>query len=329
MNKKLKAVISVTFVFLFVLSVVAVNPVDACNNRTQTTRGEAYGIGYTQIIGSLGDASYVIRLPDNWNKELIIGCRSYYNAYSPTKNPDPELQFDALAAIFIAQGYAYAASDYGAQGYCVKEGMKATYQLTTYVIQRYHVRGDVFIFGGSMGGQIALLLADKYPGLYSGVLDMCGPKDMVLMYKSAVLIANSNLTEIRSMLGWPAIIPDSSVQGFKDFCTLSAADIEKETNGKPESNLRAYTRISPVNNTHIKTHVTSLVGALDFVVPLSQTMEYQTAITKAGRSSLYTMIVVPTGGHIDNTTMTQAPAALSQLISLANNHHCPINHCYH
>jgi dipeptidyl aminopeptidase/acylaminoacyl peptidase len=327
LNKNLKPTLFVFVSILLVFSILQVNPSLACKTENQNTitRGTYGTMQYTQFTGALDQANYVIRVPDQWNGMLIIGC----HAYSYNRAANMQFQFDALAQPFIAQGYAYTASDYGAQGFCVKEGMKATHQLTEYVIDHFHVRGKIFIFGGSMGGEIALLLADKYPHLYSGVLDICGPKNLAEMYQNGLVISTSSLSQIRTILGWPATVPDSSVQGFKTFCTVSIADLQTETGGSPDTKPHAYARISPVNNTDIKVPVISLVGGIDFVVPLPQTMEYKNAITASGHSSLYTMIVVPTGGHIDAKTMAQAPAALTQLIEISNSYHtCPVVKCH-
>jgi len=284
------------------------------NGHPSITRGEVYGAPYTQIDGTLGGANYVVRIPDTWNGMLIVGC----HAYSWLRAPNSQFQGDALAAVFIAQGYAYASSDFGNEGYCVKDGMTSTYQLTEYVINKYHVTGKIFLFGASMGGEIALLLGEKFPRTYSGILDICGPKDMDIMYGLAATTANSNLDQIRTILGWPSIVPDATVQDFKNFAITFISDIKKETHGTPETKPRAYEKISPVDNAHIRIPVISLVGGADFVVPLSQTYEYQTAVTNAGKSDLYKMIVVPTGGHVDAITLAQAPAAMSQLIAWSN-----------
>ena len=301
------SILSMTLVFLFLMSSSLV----LAHSPTQTTRGFANGKEYTQTIGDLGGATYVIRIPDEWNGGLIIGC----HAYNHLQMPDPEFQFDSLASVFIAQGYAYAASDYGSTGYCIHDAVIRTHQLTEYVINNYGIVGKVFIFGGSMGGEVALLLGEKYPELYSGVLDICGPKDVVVAYNDASLIASMTLDQIRAALGWPSLVPDATVQGFKDFCSTFVSDVKAETGGTPETKPKAYQRISPVNHTDISIPVISLVGGADFIVPIKQTTEYQNAVNQAGQSSLYKVIVVPDGGHIDTKTLAQAPSALSQLIS--------------
>lgn len=309
MNKKIRNI------FLTSLVLIILTAIAPAMGETSTTRGSANGMGYTQTTGNLGGANYVVRMPDSWNGMLIVGCHAYFM----NRDPNQEFQFDNLAAVFIGQGYAYAASDYGAQGYCVNAGVNQTYQLTEYVISNYSVTGKVFIFGGSMGGEIALLLGEKYPGIYSGVLDMCGPKDLAASYSSGVVLAGSSLEQIRQIYGWPLSAPaDATVQSFKDFAVTSGIDLVAETGGTPTTAPQAYEKISPVNHVNISIPIISLVGSNDYIVPLSQTNGYQSAVAAAGHSDLYRMIVVQGGGHIDAVTLVQAPAALSQLIAQAN-----------
>ena len=53
-------------------------------------------------------------------------------------------------------------SSFGAGGYCIQKGMNATYELTQYIVSTYNV-SKVIVMGFSMGGNIALLLGEKYP----------------------------------------------------------------------------------------------------------------------------------------------------------------------
>ena len=297
---------------LVVLFLIAVTP--AMAKPVNTTHGTANGMGYTETSGILGGANYFVRIPDSWNGMLFVGCHGYYATHSDFM----QYQFDSLGAYLISNGYAYAASDYGADGYSVKDGEIRTHQLTEYVIDNFGVSGKVFLFGGSMGGEIALLLGEKYPDLYSGVLDICGPKDLTSMYTQGALIASSSLSEIRTILGWPATVPDASVQAFKNFAIVSGEDLTAETGGTPTTKSQAYQRISPTEHADISIPMISLVGSADYTVPLSQTIEYQNAIKEAGQSSLYKMIVVSGGGHINAKTLSQAPAALTQLVVWSN-----------
>ena len=299
---------------VFTLAFVLIVSTMATPALAEVTRGTAGSMGYTQTTGNLGGANYVIRIPDEWNGNLIVGCHAYFI----DRDPNQQFQFDDLAAKFIAKGYAYAASDYGALGYCVNAGFNQTYELTRYVISQYNVTGRVVLFGGSMGGQIALLLGEKYPNIYCGVLDICGPKDLVTMYNDGTYIAGATLEQIRAFYGWPATVPaDSTVQFFKDFAARSGVDLIAETGGSPTAVPQAYEKISPLNHANISIPVISLVGTKDYIVQLSQTQAYQNAITTAGHSENYTMIIVEGGGHLDAITMAQASTALELLIAIA------------
>ncbi len=135
---------------------------------------------YVEYVGTLGGANFVVRIPDNWNGMLIVGCHGY--SY-PTWNPDYQFALYG-GSLFnaINSGFAYAASSFGEGGYAVKEGMLHTHQLTEWVIDNFHVTDKVILVGASMGGTISLLLGEKYPELYDGVLDICGGKDLTARY---------------------------------------------------------------------------------------------------------------------------------------------------
>ena len=246
---------------------------------------------YTTITGILGGADYIIQIPKTWNGMLVVACPWYQ--LPPNRNC--HLQYQPLSEVLLAMGYAFACSNYGADGYPVQKGMIRIHQLTEYVIDNYHVTGKVFVIGGSMGGNIALLLGEKYPNLYSGVLDMCGTKDLIDAYTGTAYFATLTPEEISDMLG--ISLPDA--EGFLYFCTTINNDFRIETGGTPETKLKAYERISPTYNAHIQIPVITIIGEWDGVVPMSQHEMYQAAIDAAGCSDLYSQIIVPEAGHVD------------------------------
>ena len=323
MNKKNVLISALTLLMLL----GAVSPALACSRTTSPTiaYGNAYGMDYTQITGTLSDAAYIIQIPKTWNGMLVVACPWYQ--FPP--NPNCHLLYQPLSEVFLSLGYAFACSNYGADGYPIQKGMNAIHQLTEYVIDKYHVHGKVFVMGGSMGGNIALLLGEKYPHLYSGVLDLCGTKDLVTAYNGGVFIAGLSIDEFRAYMGWPATIPDANVLSFQAFLTTVSNDIKTETGGTPQSKPNAYAKISPVDNTDIRIPVISIVGGLDFVVPMSQHLEYQDAIAEAGHSDLYRMYVIPNGGHIDAPIFAAVPAHLLELVAWSNSLiHAPCHRCH-
>ena len=71
----------------------------------------------------------------------------------------------------VQEGFAAAASSYGNKGFDEKFGVIRTHQLTEFAIDKFDVTGKVFLQGISLGGSIALVLGERYPDVYSGVLD--------------------------------------------------------------------------------------------------------------------------------------------------------------
>jgi hypothetical protein len=279
---------------------------------TTVTYGNAYDLmNYTQITGTLGGAAYIIQIPETWNGMLVVACPWYQ--FPPNSNC--HLLYNPLSLTLLTMGYAFACSNYGADGFPIQKGMIRIHQLTEYVIDNYHVTGKVFVMGGSMGGNIALLLGVKYPDLYSGVLDLFSAKDWASAYNGASYIAILSLDQIRAVMGWPPTVPDASVQLLKDFMFVLSNDIRIETGGTPETKPQAYSRISAIDNVDLSVPVISIVGAKDFLVPFSDYLLYQNAVDEAGHSDLYRMYIIPDGGHVDGPIFAAVPAHLTELVA--------------
>ena len=107
------------------------------------------------VAGTLpGGARWAADVPANWNGTLLLWSRGY----SP-KAGDPEIAPAGLAAPLLAQGYALAASNYGASGWALEEAVPA--QLTTVAAfaGRYGKPKRVVAWGNSMGGLVNTALA--------------------------------------------------------------------------------------------------------------------------------------------------------------------------
>jgi len=307
MNRK-SIVIVLALALLMMFAAVA--PAFACSRTI--THANAYGMDYTQITGTLRDAAYIIQIPKTWNGMLVVACPWYQLPPDRTCH----LQYQPLSEVLLSMGYAFACSNYGADGYPVKKGMIAIHQLTEYVIHNYHVRGKVFVLGGSMGGNIALLLGEKYPHLYSGVLDLCGTKDLIDAYTNTAYFATFTPLEISEMFG----IPLADAEGLLYFFTSISHDIMVETRGPPETKLKAYERISPTYNAHIQIPVISIIGEMDATLPMSQNDMYQTAIDAAGCSNLYKRYIVEDADHVDvdPRIFAAVPEHLTELVAWSN-----------
>ncbi len=285
----------------------------------------AKAAGYTEYTGNLGDANFVVRFPDQWNGMLAVVCRGY--SATPVLDARTSL-YNSTATALLPQGFAVAASNFGPTGgFIPLTGMNSTYQLTRYLIDTYHISGKVFLVGASMGGDVVLLSAEKYPMTYSGVLDLAGVKNATESYEYKTLIASMSLPEIQSYVttnfGAVPNWPNASLQGIKNFCNTSAADYVKTTGGTPQTKPKEYEDMSPVYHANITIPVITVHGTGDVIVPIWQTTKmYQAAVAAAGRSSLYRIYTTPpilTGtGHVDANVMAEVPGRFAELVGMSN-----------
>ncbi len=262
--------------------------------------------GYTQYVGTLGGANYVIRIPDEWNGMLVVGCHGYMSAFW---YPDAQFQMDSvvnsentsMVLSLIEQGFAYAASSYGERGWSVKEGMIRTHQLTEYVINNYGVTGKVLLVGISMGGGIVLQLGEKYPELYDGVLDIVGAKNSSDIYLGTVALINDPM--------FPFLPPE-----VQAFVLLSKEDMEAACGGTVDDKPKAYERLSAVCYPDITIPVISVHGAQDPVIIPPHAYSYGIAVDNAGRSEYYREYTVDPGSHADPPVIDEALIRFEELV---------------
>jgi pimeloyl-ACP methyl ester carboxylesterase len=135
---------------------------------------EQRGAGGTVDRGVINGAPFYIQIPEQWNKGLVLYTHGYTVVGAPPPNPDSP-RTRALRDVFLSRGFAFAASDYSAQGWAVKEAIEDTEALRRYFVSRYGAPADTYITGHSMGGHITMAIIERYPEAYQGALPMCGP----------------------------------------------------------------------------------------------------------------------------------------------------------
>lgn len=261
--------------------------------------------GYTQYVGTLGGAKYGIRIPDDWNGMLVIGCHGYMMNWYPNAQfaVDNLVNSEGIGLPFklLEEGFAYAASSYGEGGWAVKNGMIRTHQLTEYVINNYGVTGKVFLIGFSMGGTMALLLGEKYPELYDGVLDISGVKNVVQAYIVTVELINSP--------GFPFFPLQQRL-----FLLSAKADYEAACGGSYDDKPKAYERINPTSHLEISTPTITVHGVQDPGVPIVDALNYEIAVAEAGRSEYYQLYTVDPGMHGDPPVIDEVLIRLWDLV---------------
>ncbi|UCC58254.1 MAG: prolyl oligopeptidase family serine peptidase [Candidatus Bathyarchaeum sp.] len=275
MNKTIRRLSLVFSVVLMVSVIVGAQFVTAVSAKKRIEI--YYPVGeYTQIIGTLENADYEILIPDEWNGMLVVACRGYthdfpYVPFPPTEMPHALIHLYGLG--FVDAGFAWAWSSYGEGGFCIKEAMIRTHQMTEYLreylIENYDVPEKVFLWGFSMGGAVACLLGEKYPDLYSGVLDICGVKDLEEIY-------------------WLASMAGS---------TEHVEDLEAECGGSPEEKPQAYERRSPIDNPEVSIPIIVIHGTADPKVPFYQSVNYNQTVNDATEPDLCKLYPIPGEGH--------------------------------
>lgn len=209
--------------------------------------------------------------------------------------------------------WAYAWSTLGEGGFCIQKGMIRTHQLTEYVIGNYDVNGKVFLMGMSMGGLISCLLAEKYPNLYDGVLDVCGLKDVKSFYEfQQAMVSFTDPDDIKELFKEPPVnLPSDFVDTWdnavvmmaRNLAMVSMGDEELEFGGAPETKLKAYERYSATYNAGITVPVVSVMGELDSSVPLCQFDMYYDAVAEAASLAYYRSYTILGALHLDSAIM--------------------------
>jgi pimeloyl-ACP methyl ester carboxylesterase len=309
--------ISVIFSVIIVVSILVIGQFVIIVSPKKTTTSYNEVFEYTTIIGKLGGAKYCLYMPDDWNGMLIIGCRGYMHI-RPSTFPTGFVSFlgryfmDALPwhlpDDWNDERFAFAWSDYGDDGYCIKNGMIRTHQLTEYLIDKYDVTGKIFLYTLSMGGAVGLTLAEKYPNLYSGVFDWFGTKNLIDTYYHKLAISEfTTLQEIIDYfeefdpsIPYSAYSSDINEGNYWDFINGridQVSDIEEECGSTPDKKPKAYERRSPFYNPEVSIPIMILHGTYDRSVPYRQSVAYCEAVNAVTEPDLCQLITINGGGH--------------------------------
>jgi pimeloyl-ACP methyl ester carboxylesterase len=302
--------VAVTLILVAALATPLISIVGA-KNIAETDMGD-----YREYVGTLDGANFVVRIPkEGWNGMLVVGCHGYMMNW----NPNAQFAMDNLGGVglpfaLVGQGFAYAASSYGEGGFPIKEAMIRTHQLTEYVIDNFGVTGKVFLIGHSMGGAIGLLLGEKYPELFDGVLDISGMRDIVLGYTDSI----EGIAEIESIPEevWNNL--DPYLQAYLTQLLLllkhMTADMEVQFGGTYDNKPQHYERLNPVDNAEISIPMISVTGAQD-QVSTNQVYTFENAVAEAGCSEYYRLYIVPAGDHANPPTINAALSHFNELVN--------------
>jgi pimeloyl-ACP methyl ester carboxylesterase len=167
----------------------------------------AWGPWARIVEGETGpDARYSFHVPRDWNGTAVHYAHGFRDA-----GPEPDLRDqDGLFALrerLGALGYAVAVSSYATNGFAVKDGAQRVHQLRGLLnAQLPAPAARHLLVGHSLGGAVALDLAERFPEQYDGALLMCG---MV----GGSLAQTQYLGHVRALFDfhYPDVVPGSAL----------------------------------------------------------------------------------------------------------------------
>ena len=123
------------------------------------------------VDGSTGPGSvYRLIRPPNWNGILLLYAHGYVSPAAPVGiSPDAQL----VASLVVPQGFAVAISSFSENGWVVKDGTQRTHQLLGLFTSKFGKPARVYVAGASMGGLIAISLAETWPSEFAGLMPAC------------------------------------------------------------------------------------------------------------------------------------------------------------
>ncbi|HWQ28229.1 MAG TPA: esterase [Dehalococcoidia bacterium] len=126
--------------------------------------------GARALYGTYEGGAYQIEVPADWNGRLVLWAHGFrgFGDELVVDIPPPMREY------FIANGYAWGASSYRANGYVPGFGALDTLALKDLFEREVGRPERVYLVGASMGGNVVTLSLERAPDAYDGALALCG-----------------------------------------------------------------------------------------------------------------------------------------------------------
>ena len=147
------------------------SPLPTARNVTSETSSDLWA---SIITGETGPgSSYQLYMPQQWNGSTVYYAHGIRDVLEPVSLRDQD-GFQALREQLGALGYAMAYSSFSENGYAVEDAARRTHQLSGLFASRFGQPERSFLLGHSLGSLAIMQLAEQFPGLYDGVIPICG-----------------------------------------------------------------------------------------------------------------------------------------------------------
>ena len=129
--------------------------------------------GTTTYQGTFADgAAYLMEVPSNWNRTLVLYSHGYVSPGSP--NPAYDVGDGMTGSYLLSRGYALAGSSYATTGWAVQQALPDQIQVLDTFASLVGQPAQTIAWGHSMGGLVTAGLIQQYPTRFAGALPMCG-----------------------------------------------------------------------------------------------------------------------------------------------------------
>ncbi len=127
----------------------------------------------TTITGEKKGAFFSITVPTAWNGDLVIYNHGYDFGF--IDDPGSDLGLAALSPLWLAQGYAVAASGHSMSGWVLFNSKRDTERMVDVFKAEFGDPNDVYVAGFSLGGIVTAQLVEKLDGVnIVGAFPLCG-----------------------------------------------------------------------------------------------------------------------------------------------------------
>ena len=145
--------------------------------------------GARALWGKHDGAGFRIEVPANWNGDLVLFAHGY-------RGDGPELTVSnpPIRAHLIAEGFAWAASSYRANGYVPGVGADDTHRLLNRFRDLVGKPDRVYLIGQSMGGHVTGVAIERWPDSFDGAQPECGvmgDNELFDFFQDAYLVAET------------------------------------------------------------------------------------------------------------------------------------------
>jgi len=251
------SVASVTAIITFV------NAYDGSSQNAMIQLPDGYtGIMTTPLLIAVHGRSGIMENGVDWykiaanNKGWLLASPQLHGSW----DPDPSCYSSSVTCDFDDEVITQNGKP-GAYAYAALESQYDVIGTVKYMVQNHNVDPSrIYLTGDSMGGQISVITAAKFPHLFAAIFDNKGPMDMAEWYGEQV--------------AYYGTANDSAVRAMRKECHIAGAP------KTPAENPFCYQRRSGLNfaSNYLHVPISMTHSISDTLVPVHHSRDLRTAI---------------------------------------------------